>query len=162
LSNILFLGPKIFSVHNFHDASSKWYFDDGKIDYFDCRNKKITHRKGAVLHFQLKTQREFQTKRNRGRAISNQIRYNENFFTKNDKNDEIDKIDNEIIQQIISGTNELKIIINNCCIDQKLKRKNFNKIKTYFMAIGLSDIMNHKLIMLAYQIFKKTRMWLRN
>lgn len=64
LSNIIFLGPKIYNVHRFQGATKKWFLDGKSVKLTDYQNQSISYDTGAILHFRIKTWIEFQDKKN--------------------------------------------------------------------------------------------------
>lgn len=158
-SNIFFLGPKILTVHHFHDANKQWYFDGEKLYKFDYKNKIITHREGAILHFPIKTWEEFQKKSSRGRADIKASRYTDDFFRQYDNNDIYTTIEEENIDQVKININHLSKSIH-IFEREEVKRKILNDIKIQVMSLGLSDITNHFIISHIYNLYKRIRRYL--
>lgn len=155
LSNLFFFTPKIVTPHQCHGANKKWYLDDKRIKKIDeCQ--AITYNNGTILHFIIKTWEEFQSKVKRGDGAYGFTRYTQKFFQKNDLNDIEAAINPDVIIRLKDGINELKLIVGNYKeIDTKVSF--FTTIKFKSMSMGLSDITNHRMAKISYQLWKKIR-----
>lgn len=156
IESILFLGPKVLNVHYLQVANKNWYLENEKLIDLNY-DKIISHKTGAILHYQTKTREEFSRKIARGNADRRINNNNKEYFEKINFNDVQSKVDDSIISQVKIGINQLEKIteINGNALP---RIKLLKKLSIYLMSFGLSDTGGSKIKTNLYRSYKK---WLK-
>jgi glycosyltransferase involved in cell wall biosynthesis len=109
-TNLLYLGPKVFSAHFFSDGYKKWFIDNIQVDSF--QNTKVNSiNSGVILHYQIKTWDEFLLKAKRGDSTLPGNRYTKDFFNANDFNDIETCIPSNVILELKTKINQYQLMI---------------------------------------------------
>jgi glycosyltransferase involved in cell wall biosynthesis len=106
--NLIYIGPPVFSPHYFSSANRKWFIDGVRCHTFD-NGKRVSYDMGCILHFQIKSWGEYQSKIKRGDAIFRENKNSRSYFDAHDYCDLCTKVDSAVIAQLKREIGDLRV-----------------------------------------------------
>jgi glycosyltransferase involved in cell wall biosynthesis len=153
--NLLYIGPPVFSPHYYTSADRRWFIDDARWRAFDY-DKGISHNNGCILHFQIKTWAEYQSKAERGNAIFKANNYSRSFFETHDYSDFCTRIDTAVIASLKKEIGDLSAGLSAVRGDIACP----DRVGGRLLSIGLStNAGDARLLYRLIRLFKRVNSW---
>lgn len=137
--SLLTLGPPVVDPHTQTVAYERWFIGNKQIHSWSI-DMPVSYETGAILHYIVKTSKEYSNRTKRGDVIFTKNKYGDDYFQKHDYHDIYTPISPEIIECLKEKIQELNRKIHPF-LEKNLK-KGVGKWRAKILSIGTSSYDN--------------------